>query len=127
LGLDAEEVKPKSDLVELGIDLLLAMEVAREVENEFNIKLELEELMGMTDFQSLVNCIQSKLGVSDGSEVDEEDEEDEESENSVGIQTPADSAESTQNGISHVNGDHTAPLPPFPPQSSWTHLLSPSN
>ncbi|TVY48604.1 Citrinin polyketide synthase [Lachnellula occidentalis] len=53
LGLDAEEVKPKSDLVELGIDSLLAMEVAREVENEFKTKLELEELMEMTDFQSL--------------------------------------------------------------------------
>ncbi|TVY50464.1 Citrinin polyketide synthase, partial [Lachnellula cervina] len=109
LGLDVEEVKPKSDLVELGIDSLLAMEVAREVENEFKIKLELEELMEMTDFQSLVDCLRSKLGIFDDQAVEEE-AEDEDYESEAGIQTPTNSATSTRNNISgHFNGSRTTP------------------
>ncbi|TVY85269.1 Citrinin polyketide synthase [Lachnellula suecica] len=108
LGLEPEEVKPKSDLVELGIDSLLAMEVAREVENEFKVKLELEELIAMTDFQSLVNCLSSKLGISDDSAADEEEEEEEEEyENVGGVQTPAGSATSTQNGTWELVSDHS--------------------
>lgn len=76
LGLEADEIQLNSDLVELGIDSLLAMEVAREVEKKFNIKFELEELMDMTDVRSLVNGIRANMGASDtsGTEEDSSDE-----------------------------------------------------
>lgn len=80
LGLDADEIQLHSDLVELGIDSLLAMEVAREVEKKFNIKFELDELMEMTDVRSLVNGIRANMGVSgvsDSSSGTEEDSSDE--------------------------------------------------
>ncbi|GIK04405.1 type I iterative polyketide synthase [Aspergillus viridinutans] len=65
LGLDADEIQLNSDVVELGIDSLLAMEVAREVEKYFGIKFELDELMEMVDVRSLVNSIRGKMGASD--------------------------------------------------------------
>ncbi|KAF7592428.1 hypothetical protein BBP40_000276 [Aspergillus hancockii] len=65
LGLEPEDIQLGSDLVELGVDSLLAMEVAREVEKAFSIKFELEELMDMTDVRSLVNGIQANMGVPD--------------------------------------------------------------
>ncbi|KAJ5543164.1 type I iterative polyketide synthase [Penicillium sp. DV-2018c] len=78
LGLEAEEIQLTSDLVELGIDSLLAMEVAREVEKKFNIKFELDELMDMTDVRSLVNGIRANMGESDDtSSTTEEDSSDE--------------------------------------------------
>ncbi|KAB8231158.1 uncharacterized protein BDW43DRAFT_313240 [Aspergillus alliaceus] len=75
LGLEPQEIKPESDLVELGIDSLLAMEVAREVEKTFSIKFELDELMKMTDVRSLVNCIAANMGASDSSEPDSDSTE----------------------------------------------------
>ncbi|KAL4809797.1 hypothetical protein BDV18DRAFT_166560 [Aspergillus unguis] len=68
LGLEPEDIQPESDLVELGIDSLLAMEVAREVEKEFSIKFELEELLEMTDVRSLVKCIGANMMASDTSQ-----------------------------------------------------------
>ncbi|CAI7662355.1 unnamed protein product [Penicillium glandicola] len=77
LGLEADEIQLNSDLVELGIDSLLAMEVAREVEKKFTIKFELDELMEMTDVRSLVNGIRASMGASDSSSATEEDSSDE--------------------------------------------------
>ncbi|KAJ5788397.1 type I iterative polyketide synthase [Penicillium paradoxum] len=68
LGLDADEIQLHSDLVELGIDSLLAMEVAREVEKKFETKFELEELMDMTDVRSLVNTIRTSKGITASSD-----------------------------------------------------------
>ena len=62
LGIEPEDIKLESDLVELGIDSLLAMEVAREVETEFKTTLELDQLMEMTDVRSMVNIIATNLG-----------------------------------------------------------------
>ncbi|KAK6072987.1 beta-ketoacyl synthase domain-containing protein [Seiridium cupressi] len=64
-GLEPEEIKGDSDLIELGIDSLMAMELAREVEAAFKCKLENDQLMELTDFQSLVTCIRSTLGLDD--------------------------------------------------------------
>ncbi|KAE8141925.1 hypothetical protein BDV38DRAFT_278709 [Aspergillus pseudotamarii] len=109
LGLEPEDIQPGSDLVELGIDSLLAMEVAREVEKAFSIKFELEELMQMTDVRSLVNCIQANMGASDSSTTDEDlsDGFDEASAAS-GIQTPpsepADDVKSASIGSASTTG-----------------------
>ncbi|KFY00088.1 hypothetical protein O988_03530 [Pseudogymnoascus sp. VKM F-3808] len=78
-GLEPEDIKIGSDLVELGIDSLMGMELAREVELLFKCTLEMSELLDLTDFQSLVNCIEASLGFSsDIATPDEEEDEPEE-------------------------------------------------
>ena len=72
-GLEPEEVKADSDLVDLGIDSLMGMELAREVEAMFKCTLELSDLLDLTDFQSLINCIQAALGFTDDLAADEEE------------------------------------------------------
>jgi acyl carrier protein/SAM-dependent methyltransferase len=64
-GLEPEEIKDDSDLIELGIDSLMAMELVREVYASFKCTLQNEQLMDLTDFHSLVKCIQSTLGFDD--------------------------------------------------------------
>lgn len=73
-GLEPEEIKTGSDLVDLGIDSLMGMELAREVENMFKITLEMSDLLDLTDFQSLINCIQAALGFGVEAEEDESDD-----------------------------------------------------
>jgi thioester reductase-like protein/acyl carrier protein/SAM-dependent methyltransferase len=63
-GLGHDEVKDNSDLIELGIDSLMSMELTREVDATFRCSLEIAQLMDLTDFQSLVTCIQKTLGVN---------------------------------------------------------------
>jgi acyl transferase domain-containing protein/nucleoside-diphosphate-sugar epimerase/acyl carrier protein/SAM-dependent methyltransferase len=89
LGLEPDDIQLSSDLVELGVDSLLAMEVAREVEKAFTIKFELEELMSMTDVRSLVNGIEANMGASDsGTERDSNDDYEAMS-TASGINTPS--------------------------------------
>lgn len=61
-GIERNEIESDSDLVELGIDSLMSMELTREVKGVFNIDLETDHLMAMTDFQSFVDCIRVFLG-----------------------------------------------------------------
>ncbi|TQV99026.1 hybrid PKS/NRPS enzyme [Cordyceps javanica] len=63
-GLEPDDVKSDSDLAELGIDSLMAMEVVREVDAAFHVVLSNNSLMELTDFKSLVACIRSGLGLS---------------------------------------------------------------
>ena len=62
-GLESHEVKDDSDLVELGIDSLMSMELVREVDSAFKCTLETAQLMDLTDFWSLVVCIRTTLGL----------------------------------------------------------------
>lgn len=65
-GVELEEIGNSSDLVELGVDSLMSMELSREVESAFGVSLETSDLMDLTDVQSLVSCIQKSLGQSAG-------------------------------------------------------------
>ncbi|KAL4812713.1 hypothetical protein BDW67DRAFT_188396 [Aspergillus spinulosporus] len=62
-GLDPDEVRDDSDLVELGVDSLMSMELAREVDVAFKTTLDVTQLIDVTDFRSLVECMQAILGV----------------------------------------------------------------
>ncbi len=64
-GLDTDQIKDDSDLVDIGIDSLMGMELAREIEVAFKCTLETSQLMDLTDFKSLIKCIQTTLGQSD--------------------------------------------------------------
>lgn len=64
-GLESEEVKDNSDLVELGIDSLMSMELAREIDLAFKTAIDVTQLIDVTDFRSLVECMQKILGAED--------------------------------------------------------------
>lgn len=62
-GVEVEDMEDNSDLVEMGIDSLMAMELIREVDAAFKVVLETDQLMNLTDLQSLVSCISSSMGI----------------------------------------------------------------
>ncbi|KGO69364.1 Male sterility, NAD-binding [Penicillium expansum] len=64
-GLEPEEVKDNSDLVELGIDSLMSMELGREIDLAFKTTVDVTQLIDVTDFRSLVECMQKILGIED--------------------------------------------------------------
>ncbi|EFR04739.1 phenolpthiocerol synthesis polyketide synthase ppsB [Nannizzia gypsea CBS 118893] len=67
-GLEAHEIKNDTGLSDIGIDSLMGMELAREIETVFKCSLDTEVLNAVTDFKSLIKCIQESLGcnVTDG-------------------------------------------------------------
>ncbi|KAI0868188.1 putative polyketide synthase [Hypoxylon argillaceum] len=71
-GLEMHEIKPDSLLPDLGIDSLMGMEMAHEIEGAFKITLPESELMEIIDIPSLIKCVQKAVGVS-GASVDGED------------------------------------------------------
>ncbi|KAL9594219.1 MAG: hypothetical protein Q9219_007152 [cf. Caloplaca sp. 3 TL-2023] len=97
-GIEAEEIKPNSELADFGIDSLMGMELAREVESSFKCTLDQMELMEATTLQKFVKCIEKALypeGVSDGSNEEDGQSEAGESEvssaESISVGTPASS------------------------------------
>lgn len=69
-GLEPEEITDTVDLAEVGIDSLMGMEMAREVESTFECTLDVDELMEVTDMPSLLRCLQAALGESGDDESD---------------------------------------------------------
>ena len=61
-GLEPEEIKDDSELGDIGIDSLMGMEVAHEIEIAFKCSLDQSDLLDLTDFSSLINCIRKALG-----------------------------------------------------------------
>jgi acyl transferase domain-containing protein/nucleoside-diphosphate-sugar epimerase/SAM-dependent methyltransferase/acyl carrier protein len=105
-GLEIAEIKDDSDLVEIGIDSLMGMELAREVEIAFKCTLDTTQLMELTDFKSLIKCIQSALGGTENdAAADDDDEEDEEEEESAG-DDQAEGKTPQMNGFTNGDGNH---------------------
>ena len=77
-GLEPEEIKDNSELGDIGIDSLMGMEVAREIEMSFKCSLDQSDLLDLTDFSSLINCIRKALGDDELETNDESDEVDNE-------------------------------------------------
>ncbi|KAF3483339.1 polyketide synthase [Arthroderma uncinatum] len=63
-GLEPHEIKNETSLSDIGIDSLMGMELAREIETVFKCSLDTEVLNAVTDFKSLMKCIQEALGCS---------------------------------------------------------------
>ncbi|EFE42799.1 PKS-like enzyme, putative [Trichophyton verrucosum HKI 0517] len=61
-GLETHEIKGDTVLSDIGIDSLMGMELAREIETVFKCSLDTEVLNAVTDFKSLMKCIQEALG-----------------------------------------------------------------
>lgn len=66
-GLEVDEIKSNVELADIGVDSLMGMEMAREIETEFKCNLPQEELVHVTNFPELLHCLESALGVSIGS------------------------------------------------------------
>ncbi|KAI0535245.1 hypothetical protein GGR58DRAFT_479703 [Xylaria digitata] len=70
-GLEMHEIKPDSMLPDLGIDSLMGMEMAHEIEAAFKVTLPESELMEIIDIPGLIKCVQKAVGAG-GNTVDGE-------------------------------------------------------
>ena len=61
-GLEVHEIKDNVELGDIGVDSLMGMEMAKEIENEFNCTLPQNELAHVTDLPDLLHCLQGALG-----------------------------------------------------------------
>ncbi|OAA43653.1 Beta-ketoacyl synthase [Metarhizium rileyi] len=61
-GVEEEEVQAESALADLGIDSLLGMELAHEVDSAFKISIPEATLMEIVDFSGLVKVVAELLG-----------------------------------------------------------------
>ena len=70
-GLDACDIKEDLHLADIGIDSLMGMELARELEREFDCTLSTDALIEIFSFEGLVQCIRKTLGlvIGDSSDV----------------------------------------------------------
>ncbi|KAI1385804.1 putative polyketide synthase [Hypoxylon trugodes] len=69
-GLEPAEIADDADLVNVGIDSLMGMEMAREVETMFSCTLDQDELMTVLTLPDLLKCLQGALGESGDDESD---------------------------------------------------------
>lgn len=64
-GLEVEEITRTDSLADVGIDSLMALELARDIENEFACTLEQSQLVSIFDIPGILNLLQSTLGLED--------------------------------------------------------------
>ncbi|OTB07889.1 hypothetical protein M426DRAFT_19442 [Hypoxylon sp. CI-4A] len=62
LGLEVDEIKDDSQLPDLGIDSLMGMEMAHEIESAFKIPLPESDLVEITDMSGLIKCVEKAVG-----------------------------------------------------------------
>lgn len=63
-GLEADQVRDDSELVDIGIDSLMVMELARDIESMFKCKTSPSQLQDLRDFRGLVSFIQTALSLT---------------------------------------------------------------
>jgi thioester reductase-like protein/acyl carrier protein len=79
-GIEASEMSLDSEMADLGIDSLMAMELAREIESTFHCTLDRAETMVATSLGEFVACVSNALArAGGGKSMKEEDDDDEES------------------------------------------------
>ncbi|KAL7906089.1 hypothetical protein GGI35DRAFT_458726, partial [Trichoderma velutinum] len=77
-GIEASEITLDSEMAEVGIDSLMGMELAREVENKFKCTLNQAEMMEAVSLRQFVACVAKALG-ADAAEQDSDDTADSDS------------------------------------------------
>ena len=124
-GLEPNEISDNSDLVDIGIDSLMGMELAREIEIAFKCNLETSELVELTDFQSLVKCVQKTLGLTDDDAAVEVEEggEDEEEIKPAGVFNAVEEIRQVNGVAPYVNGLSSHENGVSPSTSKETGLL----
>ena len=109
-GLEPEEISENIELADIGIDSLLGMEMAREIEGVFKCTLDVDELMHVTNFQSLFKCLLTALGISNNEAPQDisKDETTSGSFESQGISTPDTSVSSTSAASAVIDSTKTS-------------------
>ncbi|KAL2862550.1 putative polyketide synthase [Aspergillus lucknowensis] len=99
-GIEADEITLDSELADFGIDSLMGMEVAREVETVFKCTLDQEALMDATSLRKFVVVISDSL-YGPASNTDADNDDDDSQTSSDGVFTPGeDSASETSQDTS---------------------------
>lgn len=113
-GLEPGALQPEAQLADIGIDSLMGMELARELEEIFKCSLPSDELVNVTDFAGLVRLIQETLGVTaDGDEANlTEGQDSSESSDSEGT-TSFTPSSTTSTSVSDVE-DNKEPMGKYP-------------
>lgn len=62
--IDADRVVPEGTLADIGVDSLMAVEIAVDVERRFGVQFHEVELKRVQSFRSLVDLTRSKLPVA---------------------------------------------------------------
>lgn len=62
-GLENDEIKDNSNLADIGIDSLMGMEMAKEIEGKFKISLPESELVEVFDVPGLMKIVNTALGI----------------------------------------------------------------
>lgn len=79
-GLGADAIKPVMALGDIGIDSLMGMEMAHELEGRFQCIFDMDQLAQLMTVQDVVDCVCSTLGIttasSSGVDTPESDKED---------------------------------------------------
>ncbi|KAK7717983.1 Type I Iterative PKS [Diaporthe eres] len=79
-GLEADAIKPAMQLGDIGIDSLMGMEMAHELEGRFQCTFDMDQLAQLMTVQDVVDCVCSTLGIttasSSGVDTPESDKED---------------------------------------------------
>lgn len=115
-GIEANEMELDSEMADFGIDSLMGMELAREVELAFKCKLDQAEQMEATSLRKFVVCVSNALfgpgnaAAAEGNESSEEDDDDDSSATSGGETWSEPGRESAGIGSLDYSGMSTPPL-----------------
>lgn len=64
-GLELEEITRTDTLADVGIDSLMGLELARDIETAFDCTLEQSQLVSIVDIPGILNLLQSTLGLQE--------------------------------------------------------------
>lgn len=64
-GVDADKITGETNLIDMGIDSLMGMEVARELESVFQCTLDMSSMMDLTILKDLVSWVRRAVGETD--------------------------------------------------------------
>ncbi|KAF7626258.1 hypothetical protein AFLA_013652 [Aspergillus flavus NRRL3357] len=67
-AIDPSEITEDGNMADAGVDSLMAMELAREMEEAFHCTLPAADLMEADTFRDLVNCVKGAVGECDSDE-----------------------------------------------------------
>ncbi|KAL9084716.1 MAG: hypothetical protein Q9165_007964, partial [Trypethelium subeluteriae] len=111
-GVEAEVIGLDTEMADVGIDSLMGMEVAREVESVFKCKLDQTELMEATSLRKFVACLNHALYGPDGGDAAQEpvehnevDDDDDSSSSQGQSDGNTNDTRATSPGIPEINGD----------------------
>lgn len=107
-GVEAHEIELDTEMADVGIDSLMGMEVAREVESVFKCTLDQTELMEATTLRKFVVCLNNALyGPGEAPEqTEEEDDDDNDDDDYSSSQGLSEDTRATTPGVPEVKQTH---------------------